>query len=190
MIPLTIAELKQLDVGRLEATGDRVTGVKIDSRLVEPGDLFVAIGKGKDFLAEARSRGAAATLVPKDAFAAVGAIGSAIRRRSSTRIVGITGSTGKTSTKDILHALCSPVARTVAAEASFNNELGVPLTLCRLEPDRRRAIELALDKAQPGDVVVIAGKGHEQGQEFADRKLPFDDREVARELLRSAKVQA
>ncbi len=59
-----------------------------------------------------------------------------------------------------------------------------------VEPDRRRAIELALDEAQPGDVVVIAGKGHEQGQEFADRKLPFDDREVARELLRSAKVQA
>jgi UDP-N-acetylmuramoyl-L-alanyl-D-glutamate--2,6-diaminopimelate ligase len=59
-----------------------------------------------------------------------------------------------------------------------------------VEPDRRRAIELALDTARPGDVVVIAGKGHEQGQEFADRKQPFDDREVARALLRSAKVQA
>ena len=59
-----------------------------------------------------------------------------------------------------------------------------------VEPDRRRAIALALDEARPGDVVVIAGKGHEQGQEFADRKLPFDDREVAREVLRSAKVQA
>ncbi|HZB23440.1 MAG TPA: cyanophycin synthetase, partial [Gaiellaceae bacterium] len=59
-----------------------------------------------------------------------------------------------------------------------------------VEPDRHRAIERALDEAQPGDVVVIAGKGHEQGQEFADRKLPFDDREVARELLRRAKVQA
>ena len=145
MIPLTIAELRQLDVGRLEATGEQVTGVKIDSRLVEPGDLFVAIGQGKDFLAEARSRGAAATLVPKDAFAAVGALGSAIRERSSARVVGITGSTGKTSTKDILRALCSAVARTVAAEASFNNELGVPLTLCRLEPDTEACVlELAM----------------------------------------------
>ena len=59
-----------------------------------------------------------------------------------------------------------------------------------VEPDRRRAIELALEDAREGDVVVIAGKGHEQGQEFADRKLPFDDREVAREALRRLKVEA
>ena len=59
-----------------------------------------------------------------------------------------------------------------------------------VEPDRRRAIERALGKARPGDVVVIAGKGHEQGQEFADRTLPFDDREVAREALRRLQVEA
>jgi len=53
-----------------------------------------------------------------------------------------------------------------------------------VEPDRRIAIAKALGMARAGDVVVIAGKGHEQGQEFADRKIPFDDREVAREALR------
>jgi UDP-N-acetylmuramoyl-L-alanyl-D-glutamate--2,6-diaminopimelate ligase len=53
-----------------------------------------------------------------------------------------------------------------------------------VELDRRRAIERALDLARPGDVVVIAGKGHEQGQEIGGRKLPFDDRQVAREALR------
>jgi UDP-N-acetylmuramoyl-L-alanyl-D-glutamate--2,6-diaminopimelate ligase len=59
-----------------------------------------------------------------------------------------------------------------------------------VEPDRRRAIERALEAARPGDVVVIAGKGHEQGQEIAGRKLPFDDRDVAREALRRLGVGA
>jgi UDP-N-acetylmuramoyl-L-alanyl-D-glutamate--2,6-diaminopimelate ligase len=59
-----------------------------------------------------------------------------------------------------------------------------------VEPDRRQAIERALEQARPGDVVVIAGKGHEQGQEIAGRKLPFDDRDVAREALRRLGVGA
>src|SRR5262249_19055776 len=54
-----------------------------------------------------------------------------------------------------------------------------------VEPDRRRAIAMALAEAAPGDVVVIAGKGHETGQQFADRTVPFDDRVVAREELAS-----
>jgi UDP-N-acetylmuramoyl-L-alanyl-D-glutamate--2,6-diaminopimelate ligase len=53
-----------------------------------------------------------------------------------------------------------------------------------VEPDRREAIARAIGVADEGDVVVIAGKGHEQGQQFADRTVPFDDREVAREALR------
>ena len=52
-----------------------------------------------------------------------------------------------------------------------------------VELDRRRAIERALELAQPGDVVVIAGKGHELGQEIAGETLPFDDREVVRDIL-------
>src|SRR5204863_4258244 len=109
------------------------------------GDLFVAIGRGSEFLQEAAERGSAATLVPDDAFAALARIGREVRDRSSARVVGITGSMGKTSTKDILAALCMPSAPTIAAEASFNNEIGVPLTLCRLEDDTEVCIlELAM----------------------------------------------
>ncbi len=133
MIPLPVEELRGL--GRLESSADVVTGVEVDSRRVEPGDLFVAVAGGEAFLDEARARGAAATLVPDDAFAALAAIGSAVRARSSARVVAITGSVGKTSTKDILAALLRPHVRLVAAEAGFNNEVGLPLTLCRLEPD-------------------------------------------------------
>jgi UDP-N-acetylmuramoyl-tripeptide--D-alanyl-D-alanine ligase len=147
VIPLTLDEVERLASGRLDraAWATEITGVQVDSRRIAEGDLFVAVGTGADFRNHAFARGAAATLVPDDAFAALGAIGGAVRDRSSARVVGITGSMGKTSTKDILAALCAPAARTVAAEASYNNEIGVPLTLCRLEPDTEVCIlELAM----------------------------------------------
>ena len=78
-----------------------------------------------------------------------------MRDRAGATVVAITGSTGKTSTKDILAAICSPLRRTVAAEASYNNELGVPLTLCRLEPDTEICIvELAMRGM--GEIAALA----------------------------------
>jgi UDP-N-acetylmuramoyl-tripeptide--D-alanyl-D-alanine ligase len=122
-------------LGSLEGDAADVTGVEIDSRRVGPGDLFVAVGGGEAYLDDARAAGAAATLVPDDAFGALAAIGRAVRDRSTARVVAITGSVGKTSTKDILAALLAPHVKLVAAEAGFNNEVGLPLTLCRIEPD-------------------------------------------------------
>src|SRR5207253_1041354 len=143
MIPLRLDELPPL--GKLDAHAEEITGVQVDSRRIRPGDLFVALGRGIDFRADALTRGAAATLVPEKPFEALAAIGAAVRERSNARVVGITGSTGKTSTKDILATLCAPSARTVAAEASYNNEVGVPLTLCRLEPGTEICVlELAM----------------------------------------------
>jgi UDP-N-acetylmuramoyl-tripeptide--D-alanyl-D-alanine ligase len=145
VIPLELSVIEPL--GRLHARpwADAVTGVQVDSRRIEEGDLFVAVGGGVDFVEHALARGAAAALVPEDAAAALAAIAGAVRDRSSARVVAITGSTGKTSTKDILFALCAPHFRTIANEGNYNNEIGVPLTLCRLEPETEVLIaELAM----------------------------------------------
>ncbi len=169
MIPLPLAEVEPL--GRLARAGwtDEATGVQIDSRRVEEGDLFVVVGSGGDFVKHALARGAAAVLHPDDAFAALAAIGAAIRARSDARVVGITGSTGKTSTKDILAALCKPHAKTVAAEGGHNNEIGLPLTLARIEPDTEVVVaEMGMrgvgqiaelcEIARP-DVAIVTGVG-------------------------------
>jgi UDP-N-acetylmuramoyl-tripeptide--D-alanyl-D-alanine ligase len=126
--------VRALSLGRLEGDADAATGVDVDSRRIRPGDLFVAVSGGDAFLDDARARGAAATLVPDDAHVALAALGGAVRARSDARVVAITGSVGKTSTKDILAALLRTRLRTVAAPDGFNNEVGLPLTLCRIEP--------------------------------------------------------
>src|ERR671922_1043547 len=147
MIPLTLVEVAALAPGELhgEPWAEEITGVQIDSRRIEEGDLFVAVDGGAAFAKHALARGAAATLVPTDVHAALAAIAGAVRGRAQARVVGITGSMGKTTTKDILAAICSTQLRTVAAERSFNNELGVPLTLCRLEEGTELCIlELAM----------------------------------------------
>ena len=127
--------MRALSLGRLDGEAEAVTGVQVDSRLIRRGDLFVAVSGGEEFLDDACARGAAATLVPDDAHAALAALGSAVRARSDARVVAITGSVGKTSTKDILAALLRTHVRTVAAPRGFNNEIGLPLTLCRVEPE-------------------------------------------------------
>ena len=135
MIPLELSIIEPL--GKLIARpwADVVTGMQVDSRRIDEGDLFVAVGGGEDFIEHALARGASAALVPSDEFAALAAIAGAVRDRSKARIVGITGSTGKTSTKDILYALCAPHRRTIANEGNYNTEIGVPLTICRIEED-------------------------------------------------------
>ena len=139
MIPVEWDDVATLSLGALqrppgaEAAGS-ITGIKADSRVVGPGDLFVALNTGVDHVADAAARGAA-TLVPDDQEVALAALASLVRSKSDARVVAVVGSTGKTSTKDILGALCSAATPTVWAEASQNNEIGLPLTVCRLEPD-------------------------------------------------------
>jgi UDP-N-acetylmuramoyl-tripeptide--D-alanyl-D-alanine ligase len=155
------------EIGALLAAGDRharVRGVSIDSRSTSGGDLFVALPgervDGHDFLAAAVARGAVAVLVlpgrahdlgdtavleVPDVLSALQALAHQVRGRSSAAIVGVAGSAGKTSTKDALRALLAPHRRVVAAHRNHNNELGVPLTLARIEADTEVCIcELAM----------------------------------------------
>jgi UDP-N-acetylmuramoyl-tripeptide--D-alanyl-D-alanine ligase len=141
VIPLSFDEVAALHLGRLEGArlGEVVTAIKADSREVGPGDLFVALNTGVRYIDEARARGAA-TLDPDDQEAALAALASLVRSKSDAEVVAVVGSTGKTSTKDILGALCRPHARTVVAEGSQNNEIGLPLTLARIDEDTEVAI--------------------------------------------------
>jgi UDP-N-acetylmuramoyl-tripeptide--D-alanyl-D-alanine ligase len=137
VIPLSWDEIAALGLGRLErgsSDSGPITGISADSRVAGPGDLFVALNAGVDFVDDARGRGAA-TLVPDDQHAALAALARLALSKSSARVVAVVGSTGKTTTKDILGALCSAVVPTVFARASLNNEIGLPLTVCRLEPE-------------------------------------------------------
>ncbi len=135
MIPISYEEVAALGLGRLDVSrGDMpITAIRADSREVGPGELFVALNTGIEYVDEARARGAA-TLVPDDQEAALAALATLVRSKSRARVVAVVGSAGKTSTKDILGALCAPHATTLWPDKSLNNEIGLPLTVCRLEP--------------------------------------------------------
>ncbi len=163
MIPLSFDEVVALDLGLLEGSGE-ITGIKADSREVGHGDLFLALNAGIAFVGEAQARGAA-TLVPRDQELALAALASLVRSKSDARVVAVVGSAGKTTTKDILGALCAPHASTIWAEKSLNNEIGLPLTVCRLEAETQiLVVEMGMrglgqiaalcDVARPDAVVV------------------------------------
>jgi len=147
-------------------------GVTFDSRAVGKGDLFFALSgettDGHGFVADALSRGAAAAVVSREVSGAHGALvrvpdtmkalvelGVAARRRSSARIASVTGSVGKTSTKDALRAMLSAQAPTSASVASYNNHVGVPVSLARLPRDVRYGVfEIGMN--HPGEIEPLA----------------------------------
>jgi UDP-N-acetylmuramoyl-tripeptide--D-alanyl-D-alanine ligase len=157
VIPVEWDEVEALELGALEAppggTREWITGIKADSRAVGPGDLFVALNTGVAFVAEAAANGAA-TLVPHDQEAALAALASLVRSKSDARVVAVVGSTGKTSTKDILGALCAAAVPTIWADASQNNEIGLPLTVCRLESDTA-VLVTEMGMRGPGQIAAL-----------------------------------
>ena len=148
------------------------TGVTIDTRELAPGDLFVAlkdVRDGHEFVAQALKAGAAAALVSRipagledaplllvpDVLAALEALGRAARARTRARVAAVTGSVGKTSTKEMLRTILEGQGKVHAAERSFNNHWGVPLTLARMPRDADFAV-IEIGMNHPGEIAPLA----------------------------------
>ena len=174
MIALTLAEVAEATGGRLTDTPDPgvvVSGpVVVDSRLCGPGGLFVAVRgaqvDGHDFAAAAVAAGAVAVLAARpvgvpavvvgDVVAALGLLARAVLDRApQVRIVGITGSSGKTTTKDLLAQVLDRHGPTVAPPGSFNNEIGLPLTVLRVQ-DGTRHLVVELGARGPGHIAALS----------------------------------
>lgn len=156
------------------AIGDwTVDGVSIDTRTIKEGDLFVALTAardGHDFVADALSKGASAAMVSRipdgvpsdaplllvdDVLSGLIALGHAGRTRTDATVIAVTGSVGKTSTKDMLRHVLKAQGNTHAAEASYNNHWGVPLTLARMPVETRFAI-VEIGMNHPGEIAPLS----------------------------------
>lgn len=156
--------------GELVGPDVTVEGASIDSRTVTPGQLFVPIlatRDGHDFIPAALRAGASAYLTSRapegatairveDTATALMDCGAAARGRLAGGAVGITGSVGKTTTKDLAQRCLSASFRTAASERSFNNELGLPLTLVNA-PDDAEWVVLEMGARGPGHIARLAG---------------------------------
>jgi UDP-N-acetylmuramoyl-tripeptide--D-alanyl-D-alanine ligase len=174
LIPLSLGEIAAIVGGTVECDGAvTVTAPPVlDGRQTEPGGLFVAFAgehaDGHDYTGQAREAGAVAvlgsrptplpTVVVGDARAALQLLAAHVvaRLRDKLTVVGLTGSQGKTSTKDLLAAVLSGAAPTIATIGSLNNELGVPLTMLRAEPATRFLV-LEMGARHIGDIAKLTG---------------------------------
>ena len=185
MIERRLSEIASAVRGALRGPDDVASTVETDSRAVGPGSLFVAIDgerlDGHAFVGDAFARGAVGALVhrpgidgtviqvPDTGRALLDLAADERDRMTGTRVVGITGSNGKTSAKDLAAAVVGTRLRTHASPASFNNEVGLPMTLLRAEPGvevvvaemgarREGDVRLLCDVARP-DAVVVTNVG-------------------------------
>ncbi|MGP3921648.1 UDP-N-acetylmuramoyl-tripeptide--D-alanyl-D-alanine ligase [Streptomyces sp. 8N616] len=174
MIALSLAEIAAIVSGQPHDIPDldrKITGpVVIDSREVRPGGLFAAFAgenvDGHDFAQRAVETGAAAVLAARpvgvpaivvdDVETALGALARAAVERLGTTVVALTGSSGKTSTKDLIAQLLERIAPTVWTPGSLNNEIGLPLTALRAEPGTQHLV-LEMGARGIGHIRYLAG---------------------------------
>lgn len=157
MQPIALQDLPQITGGSFQypASGE-VTAVSTDTRTIAPGCLFVALKgerfDGNDFAGKALAQGASCVVVSRagdysgpallveDTRLALGQIAAAYRARFAPFLVGVTGSVGKTSTKEMIYTVLSHRFCTMKTEGNFNNDIGLPHTLLRLEPEHEAAV--------------------------------------------------
>ncbi|MDO9711248.1 UDP-N-acetylmuramoyl-tripeptide--D-alanyl-D-alanine ligase [Paracraurococcus lichenis] len=170
---LWTAEALRAATGGSLAAETAVAGVSIDTRTLAPGDLFVALRDardGHDFVADALAKGAAAAMVDRDppgvapdapllrvadTLAGLQALGGAGRARMAGKVCAVTGSVGKTGTKEMLRLLLGALGPTHAAVASYNNHWGVPLTLARMPAESAFAV-IEIGMNNPGEIAPLA----------------------------------
>ena len=171
---LEIQQIAAMTGGRIFPPAARATvsGVSTDSRTIRPGDLFVPLRgpsfDGHDFLAEAVHRGAAACLsedviagfpVPvvgvANTLTALGDLAAGLRRGFAGPLLAVTGSSGKTTTKDMLAAILSLDAPGLMTQGNYNNLIGLPLTLCQLAPEHHWVV-LEMGMSARGEIARLA----------------------------------
>jgi UDP-N-acetylmuramoyl-tripeptide--D-alanyl-D-alanine ligase len=170
VIPLELSEVAAATEGRLVGGDATITAITTDSRSVPPGSLFVALRgenhDGHDHIVDALTSGAVAYLaehdrgdephvIVDDTWAAIGALAAEVRRRVAPVVVALTGSVGKTTTKDLAAAALRAGLRTVAAEGSYNNEVGVPLTIFELT-EHTEVLVLEIGSRGVGHIATLA----------------------------------
>lgn len=168
---LSMVEVARITRGAILGDGGAVvTGVSIDSRTLASGDLFVAIPgeffDGHDHVEEALRRGAGGLLllreigidaprvIVSEPVAALTSLAGHIRDEVDPIVIGITGSVGKTGTKDLVAAVASERFSTVASERNLNNELGLPLTLCRIRTETE-VVVCEMGARGPGQIAQL-----------------------------------
>ncbi len=168
---MQLSDINRAVHGRLLGGEAAIASVSIDTRTLQPGDLYIAIRgehfDGNDFVPQAEQAGAAAVLVERqvetrlpaivvaDTRQALADMAAAWREELSLPLCGVTGSNGKTTVKEMLAAILAVRAETLATRGNFNNDIGLPLTLLRLQDEDACAV-VEMGANHPGEIGYLS----------------------------------
>lgn len=172
---LTLSQIAECTHGSGQFSGDSVSGYSIDSRTIGPGEVFFAVKgekmDGHDFVTQALNKGAVAAIVAqetlsrfpntknliavKDTLLALQELARSVRRLWGKPLIGVTGSVGKTTTKDAIARVLGSKFRVHKSEGNFNNHFGLPLMLLKLEPEHDCAV-VELGMSHCGEITALA----------------------------------